>query len=394
MEPAITQTQAEAFTFFFSGKEFTKASVDELPTEIAGQPVEYLWKDAISTGEYTHPIEKWKLNVTPDRLDHWKKTGDDMLAAGLDIPINCDHSDAARDCVGYIKDFKVENGKLMTLCQFIGKDAGLLAARNRVSVMVKGSYVDGQNRTWNDAIAHLALTPIPVVGNQSPFKQAAYMFSLDLPIPEIEEGVTEPIQEEPIMDEMCSMKCSKETMDGLHKCIPGLSDAGDDDKAARVLQHLHSMAKVDEEDADMDPTMMASLSSDKIHEKAKENRKNWKKNQIVPIAAEVKEAVSETFSTKLDVAFSRGAIDRPTKEKLAALLDVNETANTFAFSKVAGKKSLALSLIEILAENKPIEVKEMSGVQILSRDSQKSAKLEEMNTFALRQAGVPTKTKE
>ena len=56
-----------------------------------------------------------------------------MLAAGVAIPINCDHSEAARDVVGYVKQFKLDRDRLLGLCQFIGDDAALTAARNSVS---------------------------------------------------------------------------------------------------------------------------------------------------------------------------------------------------------------------------------------------------------------------
>ena len=431
---------------YFSGTDFSKTENEKLPKEIAGQPVEYFWKDVISLGNYVHPVFGVNIDVTPERLKHWEEEGNMMLDSGLDIPINTDHDMDARNVFGYVKDFKVEGDKLMTLCQFIGADAPLLAARNKVSVGIKNQFVDGKQREWKDVIFHLALTPDPAVPNQDDFKEV-YLFSNSvgallavpgevgalLAVPgevgasslastrerasdvnlgitiqndiaeenaqgeEIQkeiEGTETTTEEEPIMDNCMSLNCSNETMDGLHKFVPGLKDAADDDKCARILQHLHSLAQADEEDACMDPTTMMSMSVDKIHDKAKENRSVWKKNHVLPLSNDAREAVVENFQTKLDIAMEKGAIDRPTKAKLEELFgcgpnEKNEI-NTIAFSKSIGKnKSIALALVDILMSNRPIEMKEKSGVQMLQSSlTGNTAQLAEMIKESAKRVGI------
>ena len=143
----------------------------DLPAEVAGKPASYFWKDMIHSGNYVHPEQGFSLAVDRDRLKRWAETGQELLAAGVAIPINCDHSDAARDVVGYVKEFKLDGDRLLGLCQFIGDDAALMAARNLVSVGIDPDFTDGQARQWGEAIVHLALTPVPVVPDQDQFVQ-------------------------------------------------------------------------------------------------------------------------------------------------------------------------------------------------------------------------------
>ncbi len=153
--------------------ELAQGGGGELPESVSGQPVAYFWKDVIACGTYRHPSSEFSVSVDPQRIARWAQTGRDMLAGGVAIPINCDHSDAARDCVGYVRDFAVRGDRLLALCQLIGEDAPLLAARNLVSAGIVPDFTDGQGRRWGDAIVHIALTPVPVVGGQEAFMQAA-----------------------------------------------------------------------------------------------------------------------------------------------------------------------------------------------------------------------------
>jgi len=146
---------------------------DGLPDNVSGQPASYFWKDVIQTGHYTKADHTLSLDVDLPRLQRWLETGQKMLAAGLRIPINCDHSPSARDVVGYVKDFKLEESRLMALCQLIGPDAAALAARNQVSLGISPEFIDGTSRAWGEAIVHLALTPNPVVPDQGEFVRAA-----------------------------------------------------------------------------------------------------------------------------------------------------------------------------------------------------------------------------
>lgn len=391
IDPTATGAQ-EPFVLFFAGDEAKKASRlarwRSLPKEIAGQPCTYLWKDVISVGDYKHPHDKWELHVTPDQLTQWAGTGNQMIAAGIPIPINTDHSDAAKQCVGYVKGFKVKGQRLYTLCQLIGADAPLLAARNMVSVGIETRFIDSQEKNWGQVIYHIALTPIPLIPNQSPFLKAAslhkkiFLFSA--------EGKEQPTGEQ---THMHTLKCSQETLDQLHKLVPGLSDSHDDDKIARIAQHIHSL------NADMDsegmPEMSASLAPEATIEipTAEEVEATAAKlltaatpveHKELTLNPDLREAMVELVSTKLETAFEKGAIDRNTKSKLLSLFEPND----LAFIKAStSQKSLALSVVDVLLENKPIEVKEKSGLQVLSKEGTNTA-LTELNKHMADAIGV------
>jgi len=144
-----------------------------LPKDVAGQPAAYLWKDVLIVGDYIHPIQKFHLDIDKPEIAQLARKGNEMRVAGIPLPINCDHSNSARDVVGYIVQFRAEGARLLALCQFIGADAPLLAARNYVSVGIDPDFVDGKGKHWGQAIAHLALTPVPVVPDQEQFIKAA-----------------------------------------------------------------------------------------------------------------------------------------------------------------------------------------------------------------------------
>ena len=207
-----------------------------MPREIAGQPCEYFWKDLIHTGDYKHPTLGFSLDVDKQRMNRWAETGQQMIAAGVPIPINCDHSDSAYDTQGYIKGFRVQGSKLMGLCQFIGKDAALIAARNGVSVLVHPDFTDGEKRHWGEAIVHVALTPRPVVPDQEKFVKAASLFSAR---PDV---LTFSLAEKPskgdkaMADSM--MPCSTATMGKLERHVKGLSELPIESKAEHIATHL------------------------------------------------------------------------------------------------------------------------------------------------------------
>ncbi len=156
---------------------FTSMSADaaNLDKSVAGEPCHYYRKDLISEGEYVHPAKGFRVPAPADRIHHWAENGNRMLAAGVDVPINVDHSDRAEDARGNILKFEVglnESGltTLYGLCQIVGEDAALTAARNKVSVGINPNYVDGAKRDWGDSVFHVALTPVPVVPGQDSFQ--------------------------------------------------------------------------------------------------------------------------------------------------------------------------------------------------------------------------------
>lgn len=132
-------------------------------------PVAYFEKDVIETGDYEHPITKRKFSVDERRIDNWVNKFNQMKAAGAEVHCPVDHSDKAEDNKGFVVKMRRDGKKLKSTLQVIGDDGALLALRNRCSMQFWPMYTDEKGRKWQDAIEHVAFTPIPVISGQGPF---------------------------------------------------------------------------------------------------------------------------------------------------------------------------------------------------------------------------------
>jgi hypothetical protein len=292
---------------------------DELPSEVAGQPATYLWKDMIHSGNYVHPSREFSLAVDGNRLEKWAETGKKMIAAGVAVPINCDHSDSARDVVGYVKEFKLEGDRLLGLCQFIGEDAALTAARNLVSVGVDPEFTDGQGEKWGEAIVHLALTPVPVVPDQDQFVKTEE---------ELEDDV------EPEVENDDELEVANDVMPSPQPS-PGVPGEGEREGEPELLQ-LSAAAKP------------------------------------LVVAAEIDSAVAELATTKFDLAVERGSISPIARDRLVAALvrGGDGKPNVLTLSRGSGPgatQSLAVAVAEILLDSGPVQIGEATGLQAMSR---------------------------
>jgi hypothetical protein len=208
-----------------------------------------------------------------------------MLAAGVAIPINCDHSEAARDVVGYVKEFKHEGDQLLGLCQFIGDEAALTAARNLVSVGIDPDFVDGEGRRWGEAIVHLALTPVPVVPDQDQFVLA------------------EEMPNENAAESSLALPCTGEQFETLCQLVgDGLSQA---DCVSRIIDKLQSG-----DGADLETELAAA------------RREVFQLSARVPavMPPEAQDALAELATAKFDAAVERGSLSPVARDRLVAAL--------------------------------------------------------------------------
>lgn len=212
------------------------------PKEVSGQPCTYSLKGLIHPGNYTNHARGFTLSASTDRIKKWCSTGKAMLAAGINVPIVCDHSERARDSLGRIVDFEIRDGELFGLCQFIGADAPLIAARNEVSIGYVEDFTDSQNHRWGDAITHVALTPVPVIPGQSEFLKAASRLYPDAP-PEI--VVSPPAkaagERTPPMASEYTLTCSQADYDLMHEDVAGLHEKGLPDKCGHVAAQFRAL---------------------------------------------------------------------------------------------------------------------------------------------------------
>jgi hypothetical protein len=392
------------------------ADSDSLPTEVAGQPAAYFWKEVIHTGNYKHPTKAFLLNVDAGRLQKWLGTGQSMLAAGVPIPINCDHSDRARDVVGYVKDLRIDGDRLMALCQFIGPDAALLAARNQVSAGIDPNFIDGQSRQWGEAIVHLALTPVPVVPDQGAFMPASLASdSADVPtLVDADEGLAE-------TNVIC---ISADQFAAICEAVGADAQITPGDLVELVLQQLASNAgkedeNIDAEDSEETDDHAGSESDDEelgSEELGSEDlgseepddtgdnsdELSLARKQIVELSAglpatlplEAASAMVEAVTTKFDAAVTSGKLSPVSRDRLVELLVTNSAgSNLLALSRSSNPnqdRSLAMSIAEILLENTSIDPGEATGLQTLSRVSpgEETYAMEQLRQYMTKVASV------
>jgi hypothetical protein len=399
-----------------------------MPKEVAGQPCSYFWKDLIHAGTYIHPVKKFVLPVDTEKLNTLAANFREMKSRGVEVPINVDHSEAADDNRGFLIDVKRENGTLFGLCQFIGNDAATTAARNRVSPGIDNDFDDGEGHKYaGPVLRHIALTPVPVVPDQQPFKIAASRFAADggdvLTLSAVNNL---PLMEIPPMSNTM-LPCSDDSLNTLHRHIAGLAPVANDEKMSRVAQHVattHGHMKnmcqaLGMDSGDDSVSMMsravtevqqlhardvedaggaaavATLSVAQIRDKAKEKRKSAfdaiqsnaelrqrledKDKQITTLSAatvkpldpENEQSLIESATVLFEAAVAKGGINPLVKEKFLSLAKGKEgRANTLILSGAAnpaGTGPLILAIARILTENQRPALGTASGLQELSR---------------------------
>lgn len=376
------------------------------PREVAGQPCSYFWKDLIGIDDYENAARKFVMSVPPDRLQKWERTGNEMLAAGINIPIVEDHKETAEASRGRVVEFKIKNAepgepRLYGLCQLIGEDAPLLAARNQVSVGVPvGDYITG-GKNWGDAIRHVALTPVPAVHDQQPFVQAASQSAADAGA-----ILTLAASSTHRSDPMKTLKCSEECMSALHDIVPGLKDIPDDEKMAHVNSHLQTLHAASKEDAgydddggadDVQSGKVAKMSAAEIVETAGKKRDGWRtrlaqarkdiagnQSKIAELSTAVATAteavkpktldgrtaflLSQAINTERQAAIDAGGVDAETVKRLDALLVKNGKPTVLALSQESDESPLlAMEVWGALKANKPDTSKIIkTGIQNMS----------------------------
>jgi hypothetical protein len=142
---------------------------EQLPDRVNDLPAFYYWKDAIVVGSYVHPVNRFSLDITRDRLDSFVANFNRMRDNGVGVPILMDHSATAESTLGWIVDVKRDGDRLMELHQFLGESARDIGLRNKVSLGIDPAFVDGKGNQYGEAIVHSAVTPVPVVPDQGDF---------------------------------------------------------------------------------------------------------------------------------------------------------------------------------------------------------------------------------
>lgn len=147
-----------------------------------------VWYNDLKTGEPRKSV------VTAEHVKYWHDSGNEMLAAGLAVPVPCEHdfdahpmtpADKLKSNAGWVKEYKLCDGRLLSVI-----DVPDEALAKKLPTTVKwtspwfSSFTDGAGKEWKNVIAHLALTTRPRVTNQAPFPSIAAAMDHALSSPE------------------------------------------------------------------------------------------------------------------------------------------------------------------------------------------------------------------
>jgi len=161
-------------------------------------------KEVIRTGDHTYLDENGRpavLKTTKDKIDHYFRSGSDMIAAGIPIPVPLEHqpsatpmnamdraADLLRNNAGEIHKFETDTIKdkegndvhrLMSVIDFKDDSIGKKVQDGSIRWVSPwiNSFVDGKGKEWNEVISHVALTSRPRIHEQQPFENVAMAFS-------------------------------------------------------------------------------------------------------------------------------------------------------------------------------------------------------------------------
>lgn len=328
----------------------TAAPSDAWPKEIAGQPVRYIWRPSIRTGQYTHPATGQRFSVSTDRMNKWIENFRRMKSNGHRVYVPLNHSAKVQDNRGYVLDMRRNGDWLEELHQYIGDDAIRDAARSRVSLNIVPNLKDGFGNVYDEAIEHSSLVVNPVILGQAE------------PVLAASGGTSEPGQ---------AFVLSAETA-GAEQPVMNLSDA-----TVTALKALLG--------SDVSADNMAQRVSDKINagqtalSACQQERDGLKLAATAPagvslLAGHSLSAMVTAAKRAKDHAVSRGAINPDTAGKLEKLLiaPAKDKQNVLALSASGledeSAPPLALAVFEALGENKPVALGAQSGVQVLNRN--------------------------
>lgn len=130
-------------------------------------------KDLISVGEYTHPQDGWRLEVTRDRMDAWVASFRRMREDGIDVEVVVDHSFSARDEMGCVTDIWRVGDTLYGLHEMRGEGVPLARKCRNVSIWLDGKYRSGNGKGYGEAIVHSSISQQPIAPGQKPFIEIA-----------------------------------------------------------------------------------------------------------------------------------------------------------------------------------------------------------------------------
>jgi len=320
-------------------------------------PKQTFLKDMIQVGKYIHPVEGWELEVDEERMDRWIAASLEMEKNGVKVEVNKDHSFKADDAFGEVHGlFRRPNDKgIMTLYgqhTIIGQDGIELAQKvPRVSIWIEPALVDGMGRFYGEAIIHSSIVQQPVVPDQQGFVKIA-----------ASNGRT---------SMAASLRLSNNgapTMDLTpYRELLGLGDdveLTEDNLLEKVGDHVKALSTKNTELGDK----VTELDT-KVNELTTAMAASNKKIDVDPDALDM---MADGMEMKVDALVEKGHVTPKAASMLKNLIVGTPDARpVMALSRKAcgGAEPWGTRLIAALEESKPVDLKQHTNAQVLSRQT-------------------------
>lgn len=325
-------------------------------------PVQRFRKDMISEGIYIHPVHKWKLNVTKERIFQWLATYKRMRANGIDVEIPLDHSKKAENNLGYVVDAYIDtnpDGKytLYGVHEVRGQDAIDIIKRNRnVSIWLDHDYVDGKGNRYGEAIVHSSVVQQPVVQGQQEF----------LPIA-ASRAVLGSDEKVPVYILSTKLK-GVETMEELLKQIKELLGTEDEVTEENVFSLLSAFVK--DKDSKTEDIQSKLTELTKRLDTAETDAKAAGREKAAQKDPDTLELIASAGEKELSFLVKDGKITPAVSEKLQTVL-IGAAGGRNAKALCLGENSAPSLLSEVVAalkENDVVKLGEQTGTQVLARN--------------------------
>lgn len=266
-------------------------------------------KELIKVGKYVYPATKEAFEVTTATLSYWVKQFQRWIGNGnrISIPLGHDKADNPEENQGWVTDMFVEGDSLFGIMELINPK---LALTTDVSISVPVKVVDGKGNVYKSMINHVALCVDPVIGGLEKFK-------------------------------VLSLSIGETNMEFLKKLAKALGMSNDTPTEELVMSEVE---KLNLKEAD----------------KVKLSRNTTNADYVVKM-------LSENRSIKLSNLLKAGLITPAVKDVITAKY-VEIEALTLSMS-TKGDDGFDL-LYDVLVQNKPVKLEEVTGVQNLELANQ------------------------
>lgn len=331
------------------------------PSEILGKPCKYVWKEVLPLGKYLDS-KKEEFVVDPARVDRLMSNFTRAKSKSGFTPF-LPPSHAARrgdSNFGFAVDTrKNERGSLEVLCQLVGEDAVLAAARNKVSICTVRDVVDEHGNEFDELIDHVAIIPDPQLNNLESFTPAIAASRGSVPVTSLQLAA----QKDESMIDLKKLRASLAAAESLtDEAVIAMAET----KIGEAATNATALTTAQKE---------LNLSRAKVTElEGKITAADTKVLELSrtapppPPDPRTMMLLSRSLKTERQQAIASGGINPDTAKELDKLLEENGKPNTLALSSTPGSDELLAGRIwQILRNNKPVPVGEKTRVQSLSR---------------------------